>query len=336
MTISSQNTNLETLANELRSRGTWLVVFEASLSIIISLSACVGNVFILLVVYRNPRLRDPSNFYIISLALSDVFIGAAAMPLTCSSVLAGQWVLGSSACWFQASLATMLGSTSLITLTLVSVNRYFKVVQPNKYRNLFSSRSIAASVVVSWCATAAVPLSLYLDHANVEFHPGHEVCVFIFSTASQWLLAVITVFSAILPYQIIFFCYYKIWRHIRHHNILMSNSQVNTEEVRLTYLLACVLGGFTFCFTPYSIMTMIDAFMEQFSLPRQVYFFGTVMIGLASCINPVIYAARNKDFRREFGKLIRLTKETLVEPLPRGRMAQDIELRDVNNRDFPR
>ena len=299
------NKRLENLAQELLNRQAFLVVVEFSVCIIITSISFVGNVFVFVALYRNPRLRKPSNLYIISLAVSDIILSSVAMPLTCVSALAGQWMFGGAICWLQASLATMLGTTSLANMALIAANRLLKVVYSNMHRKLVSKKTILISILTVWCCTGAVPLSLYLTGVKNMFHPGHLVCLFDFSTASYTLIALIAIFEAFIPYQVIFVCYFKVWHFLKNHSVQVSAWNTNAEDIKLNRLLALIVMTFTVCFTPFLVVILLESFYEQVLLPRQVHLFATVMVGLASCVNPVIYGIMNTDFRREFVAIFR-------------------------------
>lgn len=304
----SEQLRLEKLTHELLHRETSIVVIETLICVVITGASVVGNVLVMVALYRNSRLRRPSNLYIGSLAVSDILLSSVAMPFTCISAIAGRWIFGEAICWLQAALATMLGTTSLVTMALIAANRLLKVVYPNTHRRLVSVKTILFSIVVAWCFTGAIPLSFYITGVRNVFHPGHIVCLFDFSSASYALIATIAVFDAFLPYQIIFICYFKVWRFVRSHRFQMSSSHdhVNVEEVKLNRLLAVIVLSFTICFTPFLVVILIESFSQEFSLPRQVYFFSTVMIGTASCVNPVIYGVLNREFRREFYLIFRI------------------------------
>ena len=320
--MSSKDARLEKLTLELLHRESSLIVVETLICVVITATSIAGNVLVLVAIYRNPSLRRPSNLYIVSLAVSDIILSSVAMPFTCVSAIAGRWIFGGAICWLQASLATMLGTTSLVNMAIIAANRLLKVVYPNTHRRLVSVKTILISIVFAWCFTGAIPLSFYITGVRNIFHPGHVVCLFDFSTASYALIASIAVFEAFIPYQVIFVCYFKVWRFVKSHSSQMNTSRVNAEEVKLNRLLAVIVISFTLCFTPFLVVILIGSFREQFSLPRQVYFFSTVMIGTASCVNPVIYGVLNKEFRREFNFIFRMRARRRIGGLERTNVQQ--------------
>ena len=254
----STNDRLEKLSLQLLSRETSLVVIETLICLIITGASIVGNVLVLMALYRNPRLRKPSNLYIISLAVSDIILSSFLMPFTCVSAIVGNWIFGQTLCGLQASLATMLGATSLLNMALIAGNRLLKVVYPNTHLKLVSTKTILISIAFAWCFTGAIPISFYITGVRNMFHPGHIVCLFDFSSAGYTLITLIAVFETFVPYQVIFICYFKVWRFVKSHRSQMSTSSVNAEDINLNRLLSFIVISFTVCFTPVVVIVLIE------------------------------------------------------------------------------
>ena len=85
----------------------------------------------------------------------------------------------------------------------------------------------------------------------------------------------------------------------------MNSSQVNAQQLELNRLFVIIIAAFTICFTPFSVMTTMDAFRGQFSLPRELYFCETILIGLASSVNPDVENDFHIDTR---GRIVPSTK----------------------------
>ena len=239
--MPEKDTRLEKLALELFRRETSLVLTEFLVCVLVTTTSILGNVFVLFALYKNPRLRKPSNFYIISRTMSDITFAVAGMTLVCVTSFAGRWIFGPTLCWFQASVATMLGTASWVNMALIAVNRLLKVVYPNMHRKLVSARTIFISIFAAWSFTGVIPLSFYIFGVKNIFHPGHQLCLFDFGTASYTLIALIAIFETFLPYQVIFISYSKVWRFIKSHKLQMSTSRVNVEDIKLNRLLAVIV-----------------------------------------------------------------------------------------------
>ena len=75
------------------------------------------------------------------------------------------------------------------------------------------------------------------------------------------------------------------------------------EETKVTKTLGAVIVSFAFCWVPVCVIDYVDAALRIPTLPRQVYLTYGFLVYLSSAINPFIYGATNRHFRRE-GKVI--------------------------------
>ncbi|EDO29478.1 predicted protein, partial [Nematostella vectensis] len=85
--------------------------------------AFLGNLLVVWAVRRKPSLRTIPNYYIISLAVSDMLMASIGMPLSLVTVIAGKWVFGDALCQYQGFIGTFLGTVSLLTIMLTAINR---------------------------------------------------------------------------------------------------------------------------------------------------------------------------------------------------------------------
>ena len=138
-----------------------------------------GNLLVCLTVYRNPRLRQPSDYYmyIISLALSDILHALFTMPLSVGMLDTGDWRYGNSACYFMAISMLSLTSTTIFTMTLMVLNRYYKIVKPAKYQNIFTIKFVIVIGALAWIAPICNSiLTVFTFSFDVGPHPGLAIC----------------------------------------------------------------------------------------------------------------------------------------------------------------
>lgn len=111
------------LHEELASRSQSRTAGEAFLYAFIVSVGTVGNFAVLLVLYKNHRLRNITAYFVISLALSDIVMLNLCAPYSITVLITGRWIFGHLICQYQGFVVMWVACASLGTLALVAVNR---------------------------------------------------------------------------------------------------------------------------------------------------------------------------------------------------------------------
>uniref|UniRef100_A0A3Q4GNB9 G-protein coupled receptors family 1 profile domain-containing protein n=1 Tax=Neolamprologus brichardi TaxID=32507 RepID=A0A3Q4GNB9_NEOBR len=126
----------------------------------------VGNLMSLRVLTsrRSRQLAGVSatRSLLVNLAVCDLAVVCVCMPITLGSQIYTAWVYGDLLCRAVPFTQAVSVSASVLTLTVISVNRYYSVRSPLRARTMFTRRRILATVAVVWtvssmmCAPIAV------------------------------------------------------------------------------------------------------------------------------------------------------------------------------------
>ena len=308
MTNSSES--LTRLTLELVNRSEVMVSFESTIAIILITIALSGNMLVCAAICRNRNLRTKQNVYIANLAISDLVMAVFVMPLTLGALTIGRWPFKKGLCQMQGFVATMAGMVSLKTMTLIAVHRYFKVVDSRVYKKIFKKSSVVASIVIAWVIALSVQTS-HVARFDYIFHPGKMICFFKFNSKRYFNYVVALVVLILIPLLVIAYCYYKVYRRVSDHKAksFRTNSTVNKaislSEIKINHLLFALIVSFALCWVvPVSIVDFTVLYFGELVLPRFIYVAYTVLMGLSSCVNPIIYNALSREFRKEFKRLI--------------------------------
>ena len=300
------NQRSEDLWQTLDQRQTATAVLETAIFSLVMLLSLFWNLLVCFAVYRNTRLRQPSNYYIISLALSDILQALFTMPLSVGMLATGEWRNGIPACYFMVISMLSLTSTSIFTMTLMALNRYYKVVKPAKYQNIFTRRFIIVTGALAWIASIFYSiLTVFAFDFDVSPHPGLAIC----KIELRKLYFPILVIVQNTPYFFIMFCFWKIYKVVKMHNADISWQNLNAEEVNISKTLFATVFCFVILWVPANIILLPSHLtVDGFNFPRIISLMGALLAFTSSCLNPFIYGFMNRAFRIEFKKCFILRK----------------------------
>ena len=136
----SYNSTLSNTTNSWCSSADWETVVKvwSYTSIATSVSAFAGNVLVIWVVYKAVMLRTTSNYFIVNMAISDMFLPAVNLFIVIffdrkkPGNLSGP--VGTVLCKFLSFFFYLSYGASMFRLVVVTVGRFYAVVFPMRAR----------------------------------------------------------------------------------------------------------------------------------------------------------------------------------------------------------
>ncbi|XP_020626414.1 melatonin receptor type 1A-like [Orbicella faveolata] len=300
----------ESLSLELATRTETLVWIETALFAVINVVALFGNLLTCYAVRRNQGLRTLPNMFVVALGVSDILMSVCCMPFSVATLFRGEWIFGETFCRVLSFEVFTFAMASFNTMAIIAVSRYFRVVKSVKYPVVFKKQRALMYIAVVWLVAfvGSVP-PFFFEKSAVKFHAGKAMCWYSFQSNIAYTIFVECIYIA-TPLTAIIICYAKVFHTVSRSNrvfVQENNPQqlrANVEEAKVTKTLAAVMVGFTCCWLPICIVDNIDTARGEDTLPRQVYLTYGFLCYLSSTINPFIYVATNKQFRREYKAIL--------------------------------
>lgn len=300
----------------LPQREAGVVFLEVLTCITINITSLVGNLLVCMSVYRNHRLRTSTNLYLIALAIADLLSATIVIPFTTVVLVSGGWVLGPFLCDLHAFIMNFVLYVSPTTMALTALNRYIRIVKPNKYNTIFSKRRSAFMLRSAWAFVAcyvAIPKIAGLQ--DYGFIPGYALCHVIHLSEAGSLAHYSTVVTLFLitPLTVAIVCYVKVFKAIRQHNLDIAPSlqfahaqgHITVHEIKISKSLFVIVLAFIGCWIPAWAVAIVIRFRLLATISRGVQLFCSLSIYTSSAINPFIYAGMNRSFRQEFKKIVK-------------------------------
>lgn len=129
------------------------IVASATFNTIVMALTIIGNSLVCFSVYYFPRLRRPTNFLIVSLAVADLLVGSLSLPFRIAqTVNHEQWPanLGPAGCQYWIWIDMLCCGASIVNLTGISFDRLLAVKWPLTYRENMTTKRACLMIVFIW------------------------------------------------------------------------------------------------------------------------------------------------------------------------------------------
>ncbi|UJR20643.1 hypothetical protein I4U23_023768 [Adineta vaga] len=143
----------------------WLLIVIAVFGSVTSVLTVLGNILVMLAFFLDRQIRQPTNYFILSLSVSDFLIGLLSMPLLTTYIYAKDWPFNAIICDIWLSLDYTVCLTSIYTVLFITIDRFCSVKMPAKYRKWRTKRKINLMIAVTW----AVPTLIFFT--STMFYP---------------------------------------------------------------------------------------------------------------------------------------------------------------------
>jgi hypothetical protein len=153
------------------------------------------------------------------------------------------------------------------------------------------------------------------------------ICLYNYQQQSEANFVLLTSFFFSLPYCVTIFCYGKIYRKVRSHNKRIGNAApstsnntttINRKDINIAKTLFAIFLVFTLSMMQLAVVDTMEFYKGEYKHPRQVYVLYTIMCGLASAVNPLIYGLFSPAFRSEYKRSLCLKSSVSSEEASTG------------------
>ncbi|CAH0407350.1 unnamed protein product [Chilo suppressalis] len=137
--------------------------------------ALLGNGLVCFVVHRTPQMKTVTNYFIVNLAVGDIFMTLFCVPFSFVPMLVLRyWPFGEVMCKIVNYSQTVSVLVSAYTLLAISIDRYMAIMHPLKPR---LGKAAAKMIVVAvWTGALATAAPIPIVSQLLRPSPWHEAC----------------------------------------------------------------------------------------------------------------------------------------------------------------
>lgn len=293
-------------------------VIMCAILVTISLTGTVGNFMTCVIFIKNKALRTRTNYLIVSLAVADV-LQSLNMICVIASLLSGGWQFGDTMCQFSGWANVNFALISLVSVALIGINRYFKVVRTTGKR-FFTKKFTIIVIACAWIFPSSLSLGPVFGWALFRYQPAKLMCFWRYSDSISFAMVTMNL-GILFPFSTICFTTYKIIRHVRKSSSRVANAratmplqQRHRHENRMSIMLLSVIFCFLIFYAPVTTVNMIQlGYGKRYSLPSRAHTWTVVVALFSHAINPLIYCILNKTFRKGFKGICSKEKQREIQ-----------------------
>nr|XP_035968285.1 melatonin receptor type 1A [Halichoerus grypus] len=289
-------------------RPSWVACTLAFILIFTIVVDILGNLLVILSVYRNKKLRNAGNVFVVSLAVADLVVAVYPYPVALTSIFNNGWHLGYLRCQISGFLLGLSVIGSIFSITGIAINRYCSICHSLKYDKLYSNKNSLRHVFLIWMLTL-VAVMPNLRTGTLQYDPRIYSCTFAQSISSAYTIAVV-VFHFIVPMTIVTFCYLRIWilvLQVRWRVKPDNKPKMKPQDLRNFVTMFVVFVLFAICWAPLNFIGLAvasDPVSVEPRVPEWLFVASYYMAYFNSCLNAIIYGLLNQNFRKEYRRII--------------------------------
>ncbi|XP_034836675.2 neuropeptides capa receptor-like [Maniola hyperantus] len=291
--------------------------------VVIFLTGVVGNVCVCVVIVRNPGLHTATNYYLFSLAVSDLLLLLFGLP----NDLAVYWhqypySLGLVFCKLRAFISEAATYVSVLTISAFSLERYLAICHPLHLYAMAGLTRASRIIVVLWVVAfiSASPFAAYSDISYRDYppHSGNisTDSAFCTLTASSPLLEISSIFFFFVPAILILCLYVTMGIHIRSTRVSAKTKiglfkdhvdgesrQAKSRKAVIRMLVAVVIAFFV-CWAPFHVQRLFFIYgydHPQFHVINEHLFnVAGALYYVSATVNPILYNVMSARYRMAF------------------------------------
>ena len=261
------------------------MIFLSVFNFLLAIFSSLGNILILIALYKETSLHAPSKLFLRSLATTDLLVGVISEPLTITYWISAVWKRWDeyyNKFFISIIAGYLLCGISLLTMTAISVDRLLALSLRVRYKQIVTLNRARAIVLVFWifCAVCSV---MHAHDSRITTWYTHITIPVCFVTS-------------ILSYTTIF---WKLHRHetqVRGNIIqpeqsnISSSGPLNISQYRKgVFSVMCLQLAVAVCYLPHGIITALWTYSGQSSVIIVLRQFTVTLVYVNSALNSLLY-----------------------------------------------
>ncbi|XP_011629438.1 LOW QUALITY PROTEIN: neuropeptides capa receptor-like [Pogonomyrmex barbatus] len=297
--------------------------------VVIFITGVFGNVATCTVIIRNASMQTATNYYLFSLAVSDLTLLMLGLPNELSVFWQQYpWALGTGLCKIRAYVSEMSSYVSVLTIVAFSMERYLAICHPLRVYSMSGLKRPTRFILAAWsiAIVSAVPFAIYAKVNFVEYPPGSgnysadsAICAMLLPDMPKFPLYELScIVFFLIPMLVILVMYTRMGLKIKSSTketlgpiqgscVHGDHRQIQSRKSVIRMLSAVVIMFFL-CWAPFYAQRLLYIYAQESDyypdLNEWLYILSGCLYYFSTTVNPILYNLMSLKFRKAFKQTI--------------------------------
>ncbi|CAK9830060.1 Pyrokinin-1 receptor [Anthophora retusa] len=302
---------------------------------VIFFTGLIGNVATCVVIARNKSMHTATNYYLFSLAVSDLLLLISGLPPEMYYIWSHfPYVFGEAFCIIQSFAAETSANATVLTITAFTVERYVAICHPFISHTMSKLSRAVKFVIVIWLLALCLAVPQAVQFGVIyEYSNGSVILDSARCSMKRILIEhsfeISTMLFFVVPMTIITVLYILIAIKLRRSRLLTASAKRNQLPAGLNHsdsgrgktaaqrnvirMLVAVVVAFFICWAPFHAQRLLAVYARsRKAIPENalvvVYTTLTYVSGvfyyLSTTVNPLLYNIMSNKFREAFKSML--------------------------------
>lgn len=217
----------------LDDKSTLLTVLEVIFVFLLIIFGLIGNFGVCATVYTHRHLQTIPNYLIVNLSISDLLRIFFTLSVSAGVLIERRWIFGETFCHINGCYTLIFLVASLMSVTIISVNRYFLIVRPNESATFFSQRRTRVMLFTLWFLAVSIAIPPNLGWGHYGFFVSRATCFIAVGSSYSYTSFLVMAFIA-APFSVLIWCYLKIYLAVKKSKRRVIQKSVRTLPVTMS------------------------------------------------------------------------------------------------------
>ena len=299
--------------------------------LVLAFFSAVGNIVVCIVFYLYSHLQLVKHFFVVNLSVADIIIVAVSVPLYAAYNLGfgpGNWSGTLALCHAHLVMDILCGTAGILSLAVISVERYIAVVYPLRYNGSVTPYRAAYALAAIWGYSIIVCGIILLSFIAPGKDDFRDKCLFL----GRQYATFVALASFVFPLAIMMVTYSRIFvvalgQARRIDSMLPVQSLPNDvtigqrpnratgavklkRELKAAKTVTLIMGTHILCWCPLFVFILVHSYCsscrraDSMRSMQSVLYVSLVLRYLNTLANPIVYSGINGQFRDSVMKFL--------------------------------